>query len=143
MIYMGSTKIDPEQTIGEIMSVLRKHGVGCIITSYEKGEVVGFTFSVTHGNQTLPFKLPVKWEPVLAAMKADRQTPNNLCVPFQARRVAWRLILRWIEAQMALVEINMADIKEIFMPYLITNNEGKTLYQVMEAERFPALKERC
>jgi hypothetical protein len=74
-------------------------------------------------------------------MTNDRQTPNNLCVPAQAKRVAWRLIFRWIEAQLALVEINMADIKEIFMPYLITS-EGKTLYQVMEAKSFPALLQR-
>jgi hypothetical protein len=138
---MGSTKIDPEQTVGEIMKLLSKHNIRRIMTAYENGEIVGFTFSIAHGADELPFKLPVRWEPVLRYMMDDRHTPGHLCRNEQAKRVAWRLIFRWIEAQLALVEINMADIKEIFMPYLITS-EGKTLYQVMEARSFPELLQR-
>ena len=139
MIYMGSTKIEPEKTVSEIMKLLSKQNVKRIMTVYEGGEIVGLTFFIVHGDDELPFKLPVRWQPVLRYMMDDRHTPSHLCRNDQAKRVAWRLILRWIEAQLALVEIDMADIKEIFMPYLITV-EGVTLYQMMEAKSFPALK---
>lgn len=140
MIYMGSTKIEPEKTVSEIMKLLSRQHVKRIMTIYEDGQIIGLTFSITHGQDELPFKLPVRWEPVLKTMAHDKHTPRNLCIPAQAKRTAWRLILRWVEAQLALVEINMADIKEIFMPYLITS-EGTTLYQMMEAKSFPALKQ--
>jgi hypothetical protein len=139
MIYMGSTTIDPEKTIGEIMSLLSRHNISKIISSYEDGQIVGLMFSISFQETEISFKLPVRWEPVLIAMKKDKQTPNHLCTEKQARRVAWRLILRWIEAQLAMAEIGMADIKEVFMPYLYDTKEQKTWYEIMEATKWPML----
>ena len=139
MIYMGSTGIDPEKTIGEIMSLLSRHNISKIVSSYEDGQIVGLMFSISFQGTEIPFKLPVRWEPVFAAMAKDKQTPNHLCTEKQARRVAWRLILRWIEAQLAMAEIGMADIKEVFMPYLYDVKEQKTWYQIMEASKWPML----
>jgi hypothetical protein len=82
----------------------------------------------------LPYRLPARIEPVLQAMKNDRKTPRNLCNIDQARRVAWRQLLRWIEAQLALVGVGMVDVKEIFMPYLIVS--GKTFYEISEQQQF-------
>jgi len=135
---MGTTKIEPDKTVAEIMKVLSNQKIRRIMTSYENGEIVGLKFSIIHGDDELPFELPVRWKPVLSFMQLDRNTPSRLCTPAQAKRVAWRLILRWIEAQLALVEINMADIKEIFMPYLIVS-EGVTLYKQLENKQFPSL----
>lgn len=140
MIYMASTKIEPQKTISEIMSLLAKHKIIHIVTFYDgNGEITGLTFTVEYLDQKLPFKLPVRHEAVLQAMKRDRHTPNHLCNTQQAKRVAWRQILRWIEAQLALAEMGMADIKEIFMPYLMVS-ENQTLYQLMEEKKFLQLK---
>lgn len=36
----------------------------------------------------------------------------------QAKRIGWRLIFRWLQAQLALIqEAKMVDIKEVFLPY--------------------------
>ena len=139
MIYMASTKITEGQTIGEIMDLLARHHVSGIMTQYDQGEVIGLMFGITHKGNELYFRLPVRWEPVLAAMESDRQTPNTFCNPKQARKVAWRQILRWVEAQLTLAEIGMADIKEVFLPYLLVA-EGETIYQRLENEKFPTLK---
>jgi len=139
MIYMGSTSIDPEKTVGEIMSLLSRHHISKIVSSYEEGQIAGLMFSISFQETEIPFKLPVRWEPVLTAMKKDKQTPNHLCTEKQARRVAWRLILRWIESQLAMAEIGMADIKEVFMPYLYDVKEQKTWYEIAEASKWPML----
>jgi len=139
MIYMGSTSIDPEKTVGEIMSLLSKHHISKIVSSYENGQIVGLMFSISFQGMEIPFKLPVRWEPVLNAMKKDKQTPNHLCTEKQARRVAWRLILRWIEAQLAMAEIGMTDIKEVFMPYLYDVEKKKTWYEIAETSKWPML----
>lgn len=56
------------------------------------------------------------------------------CDPEQAERVAWRNVRDWVLAQMALVESCDAAVDEVFLPYM-TDNSGKTLYQMYSAGR--------
>ena len=37
---------------------------------------------------------------------------------FRSKRVAWRQIYRWIQAQAAMIETGMAAAEEVFYPYL-------------------------
>jgi len=53
--------------------------------------------------------------------------------------VAWRQILRWIEAQLALVDTEMVQIQEVFMPYLQMNT-GQTLYEKLEETKFKMIE---
>jgi hypothetical protein len=53
----------------------------------------------------------------------------------QVYRVAWRNILDWVLAQMALMEIGMAKIEEVFLPYM-QDREGMTLFEQMEQRGF-------
>ena len=42
--------------------------------------------------------------------------------------MAWRIIKDWIEAQLAIVEAEMVEMAEVFLPYAVTKS-NKTLYQ--------------
>jgi len=53
----------------------------------------------------------------------------------QAYRVAWRNILDWVEAQMALIEIEMAKLEEVFLPYMVDRN-GRTYFETLEQNHF-------
>jgi hypothetical protein len=53
----------------------------------------------------------------------------------QAYRVAWRNILDWVEAQMALLEIEMVKMEEIFLPYMV-NPKGETFFETLEKKGF-------
>ena len=139
MIFMATTKIPAEKTAGEISTLLSKSGmVKYIQTEYDAGDIVGISFIILAGEQKVPFRLPAKWQPVLDAMKKDRHTPKHLHTPEQARRVAWRQVLRWVQAQMALIEVGMVDIKEVFMPYLMVSRE-QTLYERLQGQNFMIL----
>jgi hypothetical protein len=45
--------------------------------------------------------------------------------------VAWRQILRWVQAQMALVETKMVKVEEVFLPY-IQGPGGQTVYELYQ-----------
>jgi hypothetical protein len=49
----------------------------------------------------------------------------------QGERTAWRIVKDWVEVQMSMVQLEQADVMEVFMPYLW---DGKRTY-------FQALKE--
>jgi hypothetical protein len=60
----------------------------------------------------------------------------------QAKRIAWRQILRWIEAQMAFARTGMVKIQEVFMPYIQVSITGQTLYERFEQKGLTALEDK-
>lgn len=142
-LFMETTKIEPEQTVAQIQRVLGQYGVSAIQTEYDKGEVKAVFFKIKIADKDVPFRLPCRSEAVyqiiIGRMKKVREKRVGE-YHAQAKRIAWRQILRWVEAQMALVETNMVKIQEVFMPYIQVNVEGKTLYEQLEGSKFNMLE---
>jgi hypothetical protein len=122
-----TTQIDSEKTISEIQKCLVKHGAHKIVTDYVNQIPTSVTFCLTLNGSVIGFALPANHKGVLNAMKNDRKVPRARCTEEQAQRVAWRIVKDWVEAQMAIVEAQLADVAEVFLPYAITQG-GKTLY---------------
>ena len=124
-----TTKIDSYKTIMEIQQILTKNGATKIIVDNDqRGLPVALTFCINFKNENLAFSLPCNFSGVLKSMKNNKKCPKNLCNEEQALRVSWRIIKNWVEAQMAIVEAQLVDMFEVFLPYAITK-EGKTLYE--------------
>ena len=43
-------------------------------------------------------------------------------------RVAWRVLRDWVDTQMALVELDIVQMQEISLPYVVQKN-GQTLFE--------------
>lgn len=128
-----TTSISCEKTIGEIQTCLVAHGATKITTDYQDNIPIAVTFCLIINDQMVGFSLPANYDGVLASMKKDRKVPSRLCTKEQALRVSWRIVKDWVEAQMAIVEAKLADVVEVFLPYLITK-QGKTLYQSFKSD---------
>ena len=137
-LFMETTKINPDQTVGEIQGILGRYGASGIQIKYNAGEIVAVAFSVDINDRHVPFMLPCRWEAVHSVivnrMRKVRKSREEEYI-LQAKRVAWRQILRWVEAQLALVETEMVRIEEVFMPYLVVG-KGQTLYQKLQNSQF-------
>jgi len=136
--YMATTKISTDKTAGEVGTVLAKFGASDVLTKYENGEAIGISFIIKNGDKGIPFKLPINWKTVLTSMQADRKTPRNLCNEEQAKRVAWRLVLRWVQSQLAFIEAGGVKIEEVFLPYAQKQN-GQTVYEAFAEQKFKLL----
>jgi hypothetical protein len=62
---------------------------------------------------------------------------GKYCTPEHAARVTWRNLRDWTEAQMALTEVEMVEVQEVFLPYMVTG--GQTFYHQMVQHGFPQL----
>ena len=122
-----TTEIDPERTIMEIQKCLVRHGATKVVTDFKGTVPVAVTFCLILNGNTVGFSLPANYSGVLKAMQKDNDIPKKLKTEEQAIRVSWRIIKDWIEAQMAIVEAQLVDMAEVFLPYLITKS-GNTLY---------------
>lgn len=135
-----STKIDYHKTIGEISSILVKHGASKITVDYADGIPDALTFVIPiAGNKTPTFySLPARYRGVLKALQKQKVT-KSLQTEEQALRIAWRNVKDWLAAQMAMVEAEQCEIQEIFLPYIVLKS-GNTLYDDVKNENIKLLK---
>ena len=130
-----TTKKTPEQSIMEIQSIVKNFGVQGVITDYDDtGNIVSMSFKLLVNGNTVVFCLPTDWRPVLTAMENDKDISQSYCHEEQARKTAWRQVFHWIQAQCALVRVNMVKMETIFLPYAVNQKTGKTLAEMFEEE---------
>lgn len=115
----------------EIQKCLVKHGATKIVADYEGGIPISITFCIYMDNKLVGFSLPANYNGVLRAMQSDKNVPKRLLTKEQALKVSWRIVKDWIEAQMAIIDSQLADMAEVFLPYAITQG-GNTLYKELK-----------
>lgn len=130
-----TTKIDSYKTIMEIQQVLSKAGAFKItIDNDVNRNPVGITFCIVCKNQPIAFALPCNFEGVKRAMSKNKKVPRSQCTDEQALRVGWRIVKDWTEAQLAIVEAELANVVEVFLPYAVTKS-GETMYQFVTNDK--------
>jgi hypothetical protein len=100
---------------------------------------VGMLFTLPTKWGPREFSLPIRAEGVLETLKRDKVAKAHQTI-HQARRVAWRIALKWIQAQLALVDAGGVDVAEVFFPYIVAQwdqNTGRpvTSYEVYTSQQ--------
>lgn len=120
-----TTKVDVFKTIGEIQGQLVKHGAKKILQDYDdNGRIISLSFSIDTPYGVRGIRMPANVDAVMKVLTKQKK-PNDR---EQAERVAWRIVKDWIEAQMAILESEMVQLDEIFLPYMV-NGQGKTIFE--------------
>jgi len=138
-----TTKEPAEQTIGEIQKMLSGYGVSAMMTEYDGPHVSAVAFKMNINGKPMGFRMPCNWKAVyeIFTVKADtrkiwdekRKARILEERKAQAIRTAWRIIHVWVKAQLALVEVNMVTVPQIFLPYTIMR-DGRTLAEHAESD---------
>ena len=133
-----TTTIDSFKTVSEIEYILMKHKAKSIMKNYDGESITGLSFLIDTGVQEIPVRLPVKVDECLKVLKKEkRENPRKQIKDTreQAERVAWRILKDWVEAQMALLDIEMVRFEEIFLPYIETKN-ARPMYERLDEKLF-------
>lgn len=137
-IYMETTEIAAEKSAAEVSSLLVQAGATSVSVRYDGGKIVGMMWTMRVGPGELPFTMPARVEPVYKLLLSRRtgyqDDEAKARVRAQAERVAWRQLLRWVQAQLAMIEVGMAQRGEVFMPY-IRHADGTTFYEYFESKQ--------
>lgn len=132
-----STKLEPEQTIGEIQKMLSRCGVAAMMTEYDGPHVAAVSFKLNIDGKPLGFRLPCNWRAVRTIFDQPAHARRLKCSyrerDAQAIRTSWRIIKDWVEAQLALIEVGMVTVPQVFLPYTIMR-DGRTLSEHAEAD---------
>lgn len=129
-----TTKIDAFKTVSEIQKLLASKNAQSINVDYDpRGNPIALTFMMFINNSPVNFRLPSNHYGVRKRIERDPKIPKNLKTDEQALRVSWRIIKDWIESQTALIEAELAELPEIFLPYAVTRT-GATLFQHIKGD---------
>lgn len=127
-----TTTIDPMKTATECIALLAKRGATDIgMSSDGDGTPTGLMFVVATKWGRRQFTVPVdlaRTERTLKESVKRGKIAPRYGTPEQSRRVAWRVVYHWLEAQMSLVEIGAQDLEDAMIGY-INVDHGKTLAQ--------------
>ncbi len=134
-----STKIAVDRTVSEITAILARHGASQVMQEYDgSGNAVGLKWSLDGPYGRLGYAMPINYEAVYAVLTEEglvfRRDDDRR--QEQARRVAWRILKDWIQAQIALLESGMVEMEEIFLPYMLTGESDRTLYKALADSQF-------
>jgi hypothetical protein len=139
-----ASEIPIDRIFAELQQTLGTHGAKHISFEYgDDGKVQGLAFTIKVNDRFIPIKLPARVEKAQAVLKkqwedgviSHKRGKENTYGNEQAYRVAWRNILDWVLAQMALLEIGMAKMEEVFLPYM-QDRDGVTFFERMEERGF-------
>ncbi len=121
-----TTKVNVYTTLGEIQAILVKHGAKRIMQDYDAaGHIAALTFGVETPGGLRGIRLPANVDAVHMVLAKQKVR----CDREHAERVAWRILKDWVEAQMAILESEMVQLDQIFLPYMV-NDKGQTVFEV-------------
>lgn len=128
-----TTKIPAWQTVSEIQQLLAKAGASHFSVKNEGSDPIAISFTIDFKGQPLNFLLPCNFKGVAKTLVKNKNSADQYRPGLHGSReqyalnVGWRILKDWIEAQTALITVEMATIQEVFMQYLIVNAQGETL----------------
>ena len=121
-----TTEIPAQRSIAEIQAALVARGADGVMFHYAPDRrIASLMFRLQVGDRPMSFALPVEWQRFQALLRkqgVSRAKDDDYCY-----RVAWRCLRDWTLAQMALLDTQMVELPQIFLPFsMVTQHE--TLY---------------
>jgi hypothetical protein len=141
MAYLNyTTQIEVGKTIGEITGILVQAGAQKILMDYKEKQPSAISFKLSSKGTELSVILPAKPEAtlrILKQQKAEMGSRMKVKADYeQACRVSWRIIKDWLEAQIAMIEAEQAEMPEVFLSYLLDTHTNKSFYQIFKENNF-------
>lgn len=126
-----TTTIPAERTAAEIQNALAKFGAQRIAIDYQNGQPSGLSFALQLEDWGLRlYELPVDVDAMHSLMKRAGLPRGKMQSREQAERVAWRVTLTWVQAQLALIASQMVRLEDVMLPYMHVDSVGTTVRDV-------------
>jgi hypothetical protein len=139
-LFLQTTEVPAAKSIGEITGELSKAGATAIMQTFGGGKVTGVRWSMNLYNQECWFELPVRIEPVFQKLYERKSTNvDTTRLREMAERVAWRQLLMWVKVQMAMIDINLVEFAQVFLPYHTETQHGASVWEHFKGQKFKAL----
>lgn len=145
-----TTSVPAEKSIAQIESLLVQAGATGIMKQYEAGLPAGLVFMlpIPSADGAPPSLTTVKLPANIAAChkamwqqhvktRSCRSRKTDADFKPQSVRTAWRIMLDWVEVQLALIRLKQMEPLQAFLPYCFDGT--RTLYERVQQDGYHAL----
>ena len=123
-------------TVARIEQLLAEAGATGVIKDYTAGVLVALAFRIERFTIRLPVNTQAVYDVLVKAVRRPRHgTLTKLRE--QANRTAWKLMQDWIQVQISLIQMQQADVLQVFMPYVWDGEQ--TFYAKLKGGGFKQL----
>jgi hypothetical protein len=118
--------------------LLAQANATAILSELVEGKTSAISFRVQTEFGVLTFRLPARIAEVHQILLKSKAIPPRLRTREQAERVGWRIVLAWLEAQLAMIQAGLVGLEEVLLPFA-RDSTGETLYERMREAKFSGL----
>ena len=132
------------KSINNIEKYLVAAGATDISKKYENGICTAITFRmvIRPDYHTLFFQLPAKVEACFDVFWKEIKQPKKdtkLRIREQAERTAWKIVCDWVQVQLSMIQLDQAEIVEVFLPYVYDPRTDQTFYHKIKDNAYKQL----
>lgn len=143
-LFAEDTDVSAAKSVSEITALLIESGARAITTEHENGKTSGLNFCMPYGAGQIPYKLPVRIEPVFIYLQKRRSSGYDRSRwkdqdRAKAERIAWRQLFWWLKSQIALIQLGMVEPAEVLMPYML-GADGQSFFDTYRGRLLEAPK---
>jgi hypothetical protein len=146
MIKNYTSETPAVRSVNHIEQRLVQNKAKSIMKTYSPdGILAAIAFIIPTNGQELPFKLPARVDRVEKTLLFQVRRPRKETytrIKQQAERTAWKILADWVDIQMALVELDQAEISEVFMPYLYNHKKETTFFDQWKNNGFTMIEDK-
>jgi hypothetical protein len=128
-------------TVSRIEQLLAEAGASGVSKKYDNGLLTALAFTIKNGlGKDMTIRLPANADAVFETLKQEVRRPRRGTfdkLKDQASRTAWKLMQDWIAVQISLIQMQQADVIEVFLPYVWDGE--RTFYHALKAGGFKQL----
>lgn len=137
-----TSSVPVTNSINYIEHRLSTAGATHIAKFYEENRPIGMIFQITQNSIPLTFKLPAKSEAVFKVLYDSVKRPRPSTkenIRMQSDRTAWKILSDWVDIQVTMIQLEQAELTEVFLPYFYDQKTNKTLFEKVAANEFKLL----
>ncbi|RTL56256.1 MAG: hypothetical protein EKK37_17435 [Sphingobacteriales bacterium] len=134
-----TTEVPASRSIENIENLLVQFGATNIMKEYEAGNCVSISFRLIVQNHPFAFKLPAKVAPIFKWLRKNKSKGDAKRQQAQAERIAWKHQHELLHMQLTSIELEQADMMQVFLPYVYDVASNKTFYEQLKEGSYKAL----
>lgn len=129
-------------SMGRIEKKLVEAGATDISKKYENGVCIAVRFRMLVNMKPLFFELPAKVDACFKVLWGEISRPKadtKERTMQQAERTAWKIISDWVDIQISMVQLEQAELMQVFLPFIFDPVKEKTFYNQLRETGFKGL----
>ncbi len=130
-------------SMSRIEQYLVAAGATDISKKYQDQVCIAIQFRMMIELKPVFFKLPARVDACFKVLWAEVKRPQpgtKEKTMQQAEKTAWKIICDWVQVQLSMIQLQQAELLQVFLPYVMNPHTEQTFYNQIKTGGFKLLE---